>query len=284
MWRTEWKAISDDISGLLEAARFYLQGLSIKSSDPYGIAKSVLMPHCGRLFRSITAFQEQHGRQLPAIALDTLSDFTTRVGLRFGQTDGAKDPKLLQYCTAALASFRAQFDHHVSDFSAVARRLSERAFTHLQRSIVADPGIQKKWQRAFEEGETTCEKLGSAHMLLHGIWAFKVDAAGERTDLVFGETIMDLSTAQAAAEAMVLTEWKVVNSESELPRKIAEAKRQAKLYSQGSLAGFELTSHRYLVMVSKGRLNVPEDVQDNEINYRHVNIAVSPAVPSKERV
>jgi hypothetical protein len=30
-----------------------------------------------------------------------------------------------------------------------------------------------------------CEKLAGVHLLLHGIWAFKVHAAGERTDLVF---------------------------------------------------------------------------------------------------
>jgi hypothetical protein len=48
------------------------------------------------------------------------------------------------------------------------------------------------------------EKLGAAHLLLHGIWAFKVSATGERTDLVPGEKLEITPQVEAASEALVL--------------------------------------------------------------------------------
>jgi hypothetical protein len=82
--------------------------------------------------------------------------------------------------------FRAEFDHLLLDTEAVGRSIVRRAFAHLQRSIVADSDFRQKWQKAFGGNETGCEKLGACHLLLHGIWAFKAYAEGERTDLVLG--------------------------------------------------------------------------------------------------
>jgi hypothetical protein len=90
-----------------------------------------------------------------------------------------------------------------------------------------------------------CEKLGAAHLLLHGIWAFKVSATGERTDLVLGEKLEITPQVEAASEALVLTEWKCVRKPGELDHKINEAFSQAKIYSVGVLADFELASRRY---------------------------------------
>ena len=71
----------------------------------------------------------------------------------------------------------------------VIRTRSERAFAHLQRHFVADAECRDKWTSAFTDGEVACEALRALHLLLHGLWAFKVDNAGARTDLVFQEPL-----------------------------------------------------------------------------------------------
>jgi hypothetical protein len=170
----------------------------------------------------------------------------------------------------------------LSDIQEIARKITERAFVHLQRSIIADASIKQRWNEAFKSGETACEKLGAAHLLLHGIWAFKAHAKGERTDLILGEPLRDISQVESTAEALVLTEWKVVRSDSELETKAEEAYIQAKLYGAGSLAGFELAGYRYLVLVSEDRLrSVPPDRPEKEVIYCHINIPVNPKPPSK---
>jgi hypothetical protein len=180
-----------------------------------------------------------------------------------------------------LVSFRAEFEYHLSDTTAVAKRLSERAFTHLQRSIVVDAELRKKWKDGFEKGEPACEKLGAVHLLLHGIWAFKVNTEGERTDLVFNDPIRQSSFIERTAEALVLTEWKRVRSASETEAKAGDARKQAARYTVGALGGVELARYRFIVLVSKETLTPPEDLLENGIVYRHINIAVEPRSPSK---
>jgi hypothetical protein len=92
-------------------------------------------------------------------------------------------------------------------------------------------------------------ELGGAHLLLHGIWAFKVDGAGGRTDLVLGTPIKDMREVVGSADALVLTEWKIAKPEN-VETKITEAREQTKKYSEGVLGGIELDQYRYLVMVS----------------------------------
>src|SRR5260221_1264020 len=53
---------------------------------------------------------------------------------------------------------------------------------------------------------------------LHGIWAFKVSATGERTDLVPGEKLEITPQVEAASEALVLTDWKCVRKPGECRR------------------------------------------------------------------
>jgi len=138
----------------------------------------------------------------------------------------------------------------LSDQQEVIRARSERAFAHLQRSIVADPEFRGKWQKAFGDGEVACEKLGGAHLLLHGIFAFKVNAEGERTDLVFQDIAGNLSDEQRYADGFALTEWKIAHSDKQAAKQFVDAKAQADRYAKGALGGSELTGYRYLVVVS----------------------------------
>jgi hypothetical protein len=282
MWRTEWKAISDRIQGLLDAGRFYLESQLVRREDSYNVANGELLPHIRRVVEALETFHADYQALLPPTAVACLKRFIER-SRRWDFTPGALSglPAVQGFLTV-LVSFRSEFTYQISDSSAVAKRLSERAFTHLQRSIVADLSIRERWAKAFEVGETACEKLGGTHLLLHGIWAFKVNAEGERTDLVLGEPLRDLAEAERTAEALVLTEWKLVRTESELAEKIRQAHAQAARYASGALAGFELAQYRYLVMVSKPVLRMPPDGSEGEIIYRHLNIAVDPKPPSSE--
>ena len=160
--------------------------------------------------------------------------------------------------------------------------LSERAFVHLQRSIIVDDEIRKKWIIAYKEHETKCERLGALHLLLHGIWAFKVDAIGGKTDLVLNEPLSITTIVENTADALVLTEWKIVKAQDELQDKIKEAQKQAALYSSGVLGGIEIANYRYLVMVSEERMKMPDDQVKGIVTYRHINIAVNPDTPSVE--
>jgi hypothetical protein len=69
---------------------------------------------------------------------------------------------------------------------------------------IADSSIRQKWRNAFDEGEVACEKLGGVHLLLHGIWAFKVHTPEERTDLVLQEPIRNLTEVGQTAEASAI--------------------------------------------------------------------------------
>jgi hypothetical protein len=152
----------------------------------------------------------------------------------------------------------------------------------LQRSIVADEEQRGKWIQAFNEGkELDCEKLGGAHLLLHGIWAFKVNTEGERTDLVFNEPIVESSSIERTAEALVLTEWKRVLSPNKTEAMAAAARRQAARYTVGALGGVELRDYVFIVLVSKRYLTLPEDRLENGVRYQHINVAVDPKSPSK---
>jgi hypothetical protein len=181
-----------------------------------------------------------------------------------------------------LAALRSAVDYHLRDFTFLARRITERAFIHLQRTIVADPATRGRWREAFEAGETACEKLGAVHLLLHGVWAFKAYSPGERTDLILGEPISDLAQVEAAAEALVLTEWKRIKPSDDAESVAQAARQQASRYAAGSLSGIELATYRYVVLVSRPRVQTPSDVEESGTVYRHINIAVDPSPPSRQ--
>ncbi len=172
----------------------------------------------------------------------------------------------------------------MSDQQALIRRVSERAFLHLQRSIVADPEIQRKWEKAFhEDGEVGCEKLGAAHLLLHGVWAFKADGAHGRTDLIFGEPVESYGGQLHLAEGLVLTEWKKATEPRHIDSIFGKARQQAEQYVGGVLGGTELAGYRYLIVVSKDWRANPPDQLHQGIVYKHINLAWAPKTPSKNK-
>lgn len=142
--------------------------------------------------------------------------------------------------------------------------------------------MRQKWIDAYKAHETKCEKLGALHLLSHGVWAFKADATGGKTDLILNEPLPYTSVIEGAADTLVLTEWKRVKSPNELNEKIQEAQKQAEIYNSDVLGGIELRNYCYLVMVSEKRMEMPDDSIKGGTKYRHINIAVNPEIPSKE--
>lgn len=278
-WRSEWDGLGARIDGLLAAGHFLIQALQVNSDDPYGIAQH-LSYQAIDVVDGLEAFRLRSEGLAPAAALRAIDQFIKDHKKRISDKQIAGLGGLKARLTP-LAWVRAEVDYHLRDFEALGRRLSERAFLHLQQSIVADDGVRNRWQKAFEQGETACERLGGAHLLLHGIWAFKITGVGARTDLVFGEPVESSAGVERAADALVLTEWKVVQRPTEQESTAESARKQADLYSSGLLAGLELRGYRYVVLVSQRRLPPLVDVQTSAVTYRHVNIAVDPEVPSK---
>lgn len=279
-WRIEWPALSDQILGLLEAGKFYLNTKAIRADDSYRVAEKQLIPHAKEIFRDLTEFNSRYKSVLPFRASSNLQEFLNRFGQHFSDSK-IEAQSGIQVQLTALTSFRSQFEYHLSDLSAVAKHLSERAFLHLKRCIVADPDQRKKWKQAFQDGEPACERLGASHLLLHGIWAFKINTEGERTDLIFGDPIRDYEEIERTSEALVLTEWKKVTLPNDLRKQLAAAKAQAARYATGGLATLELAQYRYLIIVSERNLNMPGDYTEDGVTYRNINIAVDPTPPSK---
>jgi len=279
-WRDEWIALAGRIDGLLRAGEFFVLTLRISSEDPYRVADNHLGKQAREIVDGLSSFLASYSSAIPIGAVGALERFLQRYSAHIKDETVEGLPGLKLRLTA-LAALRAEIQYHLSDFEALAIKRAERAFLHLRQSIIADEELHRKWQSAFESGELACEKLGAAHLMLHGIWAFKVSAKGGRTDLVFGTAMLDSQTVTQVADALVLTEWKLVRNVAQVERIAQTAREQIRQYSAGVLAGIELANYRYVVLVSEEQLPDLEDVQVGSGKCRHINIPVSPLPPSK---
>lgn len=278
----QWKALSSRIRGLMKAGQLHAQYLAVRSSDGYGRGRR-LREQIEGVLSALRSFRDSFHQLLPSVALVVIDDFVEKTASLIIEPSGMHDAieERMWAALVSLAAFETQISFILSDVQESIRARSERAFSHLQRSIVADRAFREKWLNAYEEGEVACESLGAVHLLLHGIWAFKVNAAGARTDLVFQEPAGDLISVERYAEGIVLTEWKKARPGDDSARRFEGARHQARRYAQGALAGIELTGYRYAVVVSREQLGIPEDLREGEVVYRHINIVVDPRLPSR---
>lgn len=281
----EWNNLSARIRGIVAASNLYTS-LFAKHEDALGTLADL-----GSTARWVTASVNTFGASLDVSDIFVKRKISSAVERIWSfidpATDSAKNsaPQMRQNCIASalvtLAALEAEVSYLLSDRQSGIRLRAERAFVHLQRSIVVDEAVQQKWARAFESGEPECEKLGAVHLLGHGIWAFKVNAAGGRTDLVFQEPLEDLAKAVRSSDGLVLTEWKRQRPGKSAADCFEEARSQSKSYASGVLAGTELARVRYAVVVSEEDVELPADLLDGGITYRHINIPVNPRVPSR---
>lgn len=281
-YRYQWQIIASRVRGLMKAAELHAQFLSVRSSDSFG-RTGRLREEGERIIAEVSGFGDRFQKSLPREVADRIEEFKKKATPLFQKTDGTPDSReeLVWAGLVTLSAFEPEISFLLADVQQAIRSRSELAFAHLQRSIVVDEEFRKKWQAAFSSGEVKCEALGAVHLLSHGIWAFKVNAEGERTDLVYQEAAARFEREQSNAEGLVLTEWKKAASKGQAEAKFKEARDQARRYGRGVLAGNELTSYRFAIVVSEEHIPVPDDISHEGIVYRHINIAVKPKPPSK---
>lgn len=277
MWKNEWDSLSKRIAGIIEASTFLFQ----TSKDDHAYSTDILRENCEATAKAVLDLR-LYGIALPTQIAQALENFWTWWDHTWAddwlsQTGGRP---ALHAMVVLLASIRSELDHLTNDHSAITRSHVLRAFQHLQRSLLVDDGLKERWLKASDKGETACEQLGGAHLLMHGVWAFKVDATGERTDLVLGTHLAVDQDVISSAHGLVLTEWKLVREGDSPEQKRDEAKYQAARYSEGSLAGFELESERYLVLVSKHEFQRPADIVEGPTKYKVVALFLDRAKPS----
>jgi hypothetical protein len=284
-WRSEWAALSERIGGVVDACRFMTTSLTAQNSDQFGVTRKILMPEVADVVSRLRSFATLYAGSLPPQTASALTDLLDRIPPATGGS-GHSAPLLDLQIAAALGVVRSRVDYLLKEPQARLRVLMERALEHLQRTIVVDPAARERWRAAFATGETRCEALGATHLLAHGIWAFKVhgsgdaSGSGEATDLVYQEPLADRQTAEGVADGLVLTEWKLVRSATEVDGQQATAIKQAELYRSGVLGGLELVGTRYVVLVSEDIARPSSETLVGNCVYRTVMVRVSPSSPS----
>jgi hypothetical protein len=249
----------------------------------YYVEYNRLFDQSKEIFGELERFKNDFAIALPPTGKAALDQFCAARAPLFRSPVNNQDDRFerIKATLTSLAAINSQVGYLLRGARANILRRTERAFVHLQRMIVADSSARALWNTAFGAGEVACERLGAVHLLSHGIWAFKANAAGAKTDLVLGEPISDFTEIERAAEGLVLTEWKLAASETEVDGKFQDAKQQASRYAQGALAGFELVGCRFLVVVTQRLVDARHDIDENGTIYRRVSIAVDPQFPSR---
>jgi hypothetical protein len=276
-WQSEWQSIDARIVGLRTTLSMMVSVSGMNGFNYEGMILALVRPIVVEVARSLRLFRDAYFSVLPSVAIPPLIR-----GLEKSPMTGIDLPswQSVIVATVELVGLQAEVSAALVDPEAIGRQRAERAFEHLSRSIVVDDEYRERWTIAFSRGEVACERLGAVHLLLHGIWAFKSDSIGERTDLVLQERLAITRTVDSS-EALVLTEWKLARESDEVPFKAEESQRQAAIYSGSSLAATELATIRYVVLVTRRRAVMPADVTDGRKAYRFVNLAVSPDTPSE---
>jgi hypothetical protein len=281
-FRDQWRAVSNRIRGLGEALHLHAAVLRVHSGDSFGVANK-LIDHSFKISHELRNFRDDFGSALPQEALSAINDVLSQLPGSTGQLVGDTPDMRRERAWAAvvlLSAFESEMTLALSNTQESIRTRTERAINHLQRSIIVDKRIRDDWKGALARGEVDCEKIGAVHLLLHGIYAFKVSAAGARTDLVYQEPAQRFDGEAAYADGLVLTEWKIVTSD-DVKQKCEQARSQAANYACGALGGTELTSYRYIVAVSSNYVELPDTQIVGGVAYVHRNIAVLPKVPSR---
>lgn len=166
-WQIEWNALSGRIQGILDAGSFFYTALHQSSEDALSVKKKVLIKGAEKIFINIRAFNENYKTVLPRPAVECLATFLDQPDIKgpnFFNPGQSFQSATVQFTLTSLAAFRSEFNYIIADTQFIAKRITERAFVHLQRLIIVDEETQKKWIGAFNSHETLCEKLGALHL------------------------------------------------------------------------------------------------------------------------
>lgn len=270
-WIQDWKRILKMVEALQEVTVPYFKAVEAYGSDYHGISNSSFIPKVKDIGYELQKMAQLN--DLPEDLTRAIKHFSSKTSKDISGIPGAG----LALCE--LAILKSVFEFHTHDPELIYKTQAERAFLHLNRSLMVDDDFRLKWSKAFSKGETEIEKLGALHLLSHGLWAFKSHSTGERTDLIIQQNV-NLEDVVKSMTSLVLTEWKKVE-DKDVNEKVQQAIKQLKAYSSGSLATMELSSTCYAVIVSDKHQTMPADIEEKNRIYRHVNIVINPDVPSK---
>ena len=274
-WRDDWNLINARLIAFEAIVGAFWNASGVIASDHAQQMAPPIHAEVRWLRDKMRAFVANHSSSLPDGVRDAVERFAQAV-------PNAQDVPAIAKVSVRALLMRSELDFLLRDLDSLLFRGAERAFTHLQRSLVVDEVLRGRWNAAFDDREEQCEKLGATHLLLHGIWAFKANADGGRTDLVLGDDLQVTDDVRAAANGLVLTEWKLVRDGDDWNTTRSKAMKQAQQYTAGILAGFELSQTRYLVLVSKqGAITQTESVLENDYRYRTVHIVIEAMLPSQ---
>ena len=282
--KATWSSLSARIRGLVEASRLAADLFANRSGSTTVIAR--LQDHASAILSDLKAFQALLRTDFPHAAA-AITRVNEQIGASLVDSTGSSDMREVNVRSAIiiLAALDGEISYLLRDTQDAIRSRAERAFEHLQRSILVDADTEQRWQQAFNIDEPHCEALGALHLLQHAIWAFKVHADKGRTDLVYQDRLTDTTLVERVSEGLVLTEWKrYVAGGPSVDTLANRAREQAENYSAGVLAGIELTKFRYIVIVSEHGIAIPGDLVVDAKTYRHVNIQVDPQTASKAKV
>lgn len=274
-----WASIAARIKGFTSACRL---AATLREREQAGADAHFLAQQCAEIVDVIRAFHGVSGA-LPKVGRAALDRFVTQHAIRIviqEEHDSKRKDLSVRNAAVMFAAFEAEMSHALADGDARILSVSERAFEHLKRSIAADVSVRTKWRTAFSKNEPACEALGAVHLLGLGLWAFKVDGGTGRTDLVYQEPISGAELLSRAVEGLVLTEWKIAKTDGAARTKSEEARTQTKLYAASELGGAELRNTRFMVIVSEKAVQVPDDIVEGGITFRHINVPVDPDAPS----
>lgn len=269
-WEQLWRALARRLDAWNMVVATYLQQVEHMPTDSMQEAANLALDYeAGQILDGI------RGLDLPPSLRQTITEVERRLGPLINVTQGKR---VLAHRWVVLMALRAPLDTSLAGSEEPRRRLVDRAFLHLNRTLTVDATARATWLAAFAQ-EPRCEQLGALHLLSHGVFAFKADATSGRTDLILGEPLM-LTDEVRAADAVVLTEWKLVRPGDNANQKALEAKAQIERYASNELAGFELRKHRYVVLVSRSPLGLATSELDGDVTYHYANIVIEPATPS----
>lgn len=273
-----WQPLSVRIHGLNEAAKL---DAALRPGNPAMTGSTAFLANqCDEIFAELEAFKNSFRNSLPGAALAVLERAARLHSQQLNQPGATREVNrgLTSNSLVHLQAIESAITFSLSGLEEQVLSTTERALQHLQRSLFVDDLLRQRWLNAFDKREEQIEALGAVHLLGHGIFAFKVNAAGARTDLVLPDSVP--RDVARYSTGIVLTEWKLTRPKDKPEAKFAEARTQAALYASGPLAAMELRRTRYAIVVSKQIVQCPPDEECNGVVYRNVNISLSPARPS----
>lgn len=151
-WQFEWQALSARIQGILDAGSFFYKALHHSSEDARSVKKKVLLRNAEKIIKNLKEFHNKYQTGFPQSASDCLNSFLNQqefTSRDFFSPSRNFESANVQFSLTSLAAFQSEFNFIIADTQFIARRITERAFIHLQRCIVVDEDVRQKWITAF---------------------------------------------------------------------------------------------------------------------------------------